>query len=167
MNYVEQVMQRQSAAWLALFGGGSESAEEAAEATEPIRRESRETTDYRRTANGLAEDTSADAAESVEIGESERRPSGRTRAEEELLIRGREKLLRELAFARISTQENEESGGARKAGKSESLAAESAHWEAEAALREGRSDLETADARAISRRFERDARRYDGGFIFY
>lgn len=155
MNYVEQAMQRQSAAWLALFGGGSEPAEETAE--EPLRR--KETERAR-----MAETT---AAENAEAGETEDRPSGRTQAERELLIRGRETLLRELTFARAAAQESEEGGGARRAGGSESLAAEGAHWEAEAALREGRSDLETADARAISRRFERDARRYDGGFIFY
>ncbi len=154
MNYVEQVMQRQSAAWLALFGGGSESAEETAAETHR-----RKETERARTAETTAENGAA--------GGTDGRPSGRTQAEQELLIRGREQLLRELAFARAAAQESEESGGARKAGRSESLAAESAHWEAEAALREGRSDLETADARAISRRFERDARRYDGGFIFY
>lgn len=154
MNYVEQVMQRQSAAWLALFGGGSEPAEETAE--EPLRRKEAERA-------RAAETTEERAA----AGETEDRPAGRTQAEQELLIRGREKLLRERVFARTAAQESEESGGARSGGRSESLATEGAHWETEAALREGRSDLETADARAISRRFERDARRYDGGFIFY
>lgn len=154
MNYVEQVMQRQSAAWLALFGGEREPAEETA--AEPLRRKER---DRARAAEA--------AAESEETGETEERLPGRMQAEQELLIRGREKLLRELTFARTAARESEESGGAQKTGRTESLAAEGAHWETEAALREGRSDLETADARAISRRFERDARRYDGGFIFY
>lgn len=154
MNYIEQVMQRQNAAWLALFGGGSESAEETA--AEPLHRKETER-------DRAAEMT----AENAEAGETEERPADRTRAEQELLIRGREQLLRELSFVRTAAQESEESGGMQKAGRSESLAAESAHWETEAALREGRSNLETADARAISRRFERDARRYDGGFIFY
>ncbi len=170
MNYVKETLQRQSGLWLAFFGGSEEidaaeperrkmARQERIDEGELLRRELR----MRQEADGEAP---ADATAEEPAGEF-RRENSETGAQQELLLRGREKILRELAFQRTAEEEERGNGRERKAAQAEQADPETARWEAEAALREGRNDLETADARAISRRFERDARRYDGGFIFY
>ncbi len=160
MDYVKETLQRQSGLWLALFGG-SEDIETTESRQEQVLREKRQ-----------AEQTVFPAYNSREqVGETgmanRAAEHDGTRAEEELLVRGRETLLREQAFQRPAEEESGVSRTERRVQRAEAVSAETARWEAEAALREGRHDLETADARAISRRFERDARRYDGGFVFY
>jgi hypothetical protein len=160
MNYVKETLQRQNGLWLALFGG-SEEIEVSAPQQEQI------LTQKRMAEQGTVlpiRDGDADIA--VGTAKSTQERIG-TQSEQELLQRGRETLLRELAFRR---KEDKEAGADRAGSNTRSAEAvdmELARWEAEAAQREGRRDLETADARAISRRFERDARRYDGGFVFY
>ena len=157
MDYVKETLQRQNGLWLALFGGGEKT--EAAEAQqEQILRE-RTLTEQMMLHSG---DFPREETREERVWER-----GSARAQEELLLRGRESLLRELAFRRREDAESDAARTESRAQKMEVANAELARWEAEAAMREGRSDLETADARAISRRFERDARRYDGGFVFY
>lgn len=154
MDFVNETMRRQGAAWLALFGGETETAEasETTGAAQPPRR--REGEARRSEATGGEESA-------AEVTSPQQRAQAET-AQQELLRREGEQLLRQLRTSKAEGETAERGGSA-----TESLAAESLNWEAEAARREGRSALETADARAISRRFERDARRYDGGFRFY
>lgn len=154
MDFVNETMRRQGAAWLALFGGETETAEasETTEAAQPPRRREREA--QRSEATGGEESA-------AEVTSPQQREQTET-AQQESQRREGERLLRALRASKAEGEPTESGGSAR-----ESLAAESLGWEAEAARREGRSALETADARAISRRFERDARRYDGGFRFY
>lgn len=153
MDFVNETMRRQGAAWLALFGGETETAEasQTAEAAQPPRRREGEVSGSEATDGGenAAEVTSPQQREQAET------------AQQETLHREGEQLLRALRTSKTEGVPTA-SGSA-----TEELAEESLNWEAEAAQREGRSALETADARAISRRFERDARRYDGGFQFY
>ena len=160
MNYVKETLQRQNGLWLALFGG-SEEIEVSAPQQEQIlvRKRIAEQEDAPRGRDGNG-DIAGGAGRSTQeqIG---------TRSEQELLQRGRETLLRELAFRGKEDKEAGEDRAESSTRSAEAVDMELARWEAEAAQREGRRDLETADARAISRRFERDARRYDGGFVFY
>ena len=173
MDYVKETLQRQSAVWLALFGGSEEidALEMEQESVAKINREPWQSeTDPARTALELREEANAAkliTADGVFLGRNADEIREMTQTERELLQRGREKFLRELVFQRQAEQGEEETVRGRSSSRQEKLAAENAGWEAEVSRREGRSNLETADARAISRRFERDARRYDGGFVFY
>ncbi|MGM9619325.1 MAG: hypothetical protein ACI3W8_05790 [Oscillospiraceae bacterium] len=187
MDYVKETLQRQSALWRALLSGGGSgmTAEEDAE-RQSVTAPAGEEEDFFSTAgNGAAAETMGSAARTLsamaaapevtpmgaetDTGEAAaQRESGESAAEQELLRRSRERLLTEMSLPDASeTVEGAEAANRKTAWSGEALAAETAQWQAEAALRQGRGDLETADARAISRRFERDARRYDGGFIFY
>ncbi len=165
MDYVKETLQRQNGLWLALFGGGREEREAAEPQQERLLRE-RSAADP---AARRSEDTYAGEERGAPLRETAEslRERAETRSERELLLRGRETVLRELAFRHGKAAEAGADQAQGRGQRAETPDAETARWEAEAALREGRNDLETADARAISRRFERDARRYDGGFVFY
>lgn len=187
MDYVKETLQRQSALWRALLsGGGSDMAaqEESERQSMTASAGGEEEPLLPAAGNGTAAASPGGAARALrETAAPEgatagteadagrvtaQRESGETAAEQELLRRSRERLLTEMSLPDASRTEEREAAAGKKTVWSEgTLAAETAQWQAEAALRQGRSDLETADARAISRRFERDARRYDGGFIFY
>lgn len=172
MDYVKETLQRQSAAWLALFGGSRmaspETVEEGGESSSARQTETGERS-AERAAGSVFTVTAQEATERLTRDEMVKRSAWDAWTEtpvQERQLRDRERLT-QLVKRAATAWENTGADKAAKAVEGESLAPESARWEAEAALREGRSDLETADARAISRRFERDARRYDGGFIFY
>lgn len=163
MDYVKETLRRQSAAWLALFGGNETASPEAAEeGGEPSALRQAET-------EARAVETAARseaAARVLQDAAAEEPVRERLTGEGERLT-GEEEWLTRRSSRAAPTWESGSGGSAAQVTGMESPGAESAQWEAEAALREGRGALETADARAISRRFERDARRYDGGFQFY
>lgn len=178
MDYVSETMQRQTMLWRGLFGterGGEEAKRErerrggsVSREREEVRRENvRERMTLRRERR---------VAQSQGAGESERegeRAEAAMTAEGERAERWEENALRrgDIGAAEPSGVRQDGSGertmstpawrrgdGGDAAGESVTLLRQRTS---------ARHAADTAQARELSRQFERDARRYDGGFIFY
>lgn len=171
MDYVKETLERQNAVWTALFVGSEEI--EQWEQDVPGRES------WIRQDNQGVWKQAAEQEETLHAGEktaAEWSPltdefltnNEGLRELERVLNREEARLLREAARQRrmeraeqISAQEKE------AAERKTALLEEAARWERENSKELTLGAVGVTDAQEISRRFERDARRYDGGFIFY
>ena len=145
MNYIDTLLERQSAWFLRLLGGGE---------TEPARQEQEAETSVRQAAEERALlDTVLPAGEAAD--EADR-----------LARRSRALRLQVQQSLGLGTQPGGAEGATLRRSPGENPAA--LLWEGNGGrYPDPAREADAVTARALSRSFERDARRYDGGFTLY
>lgn len=168
MDYLNRVLGRQRALWNAVLTGGGETAAEAEkDAGEAAAAAEAQAAARRRFPPESTEIPAPEAAEE-NAGAALVRLPGLGGAETDAA------LLRQLTAAALARAPETLAAGSRDGGGTETKYGSKPAPEAAGAAADQREEPillrredESAEAQALSRRLERDARRYDGGFIFY